>query len=204
MVTLTASNTQGESISFTQGEGTSFTQKVVVQDWLVVSFGDSFGSGEGAPDISVDGELISMKINNLKLAKDPFEQELFNANQQKDALVAQLVTLQGQLGAALKEASEIDFATTTLCLGLQGTIEYTTSEKNRLTNLINNENSKNFWNRDFISLGIWETERAAVQLALSEAQSSFNSNNCAAVLQKVNDFNTTVKNLVKLPHLLPK
>ena len=36
----------------------SLTQAVPVQDWLIIAFGDSYGSGEGAPDLpSVWGEL---------------------------------------------------------------------------------------------------------------------------------------------------
>lgn len=32
------------------GDGVTITQNVPVQDWLIVAFGDSYGSGEGAPD----------------------------------------------------------------------------------------------------------------------------------------------------------
>jgi hypothetical protein len=34
-------------------------QEVVVQDWLIVSVGDSYGSGEGSPDIPVDNSALA-------------------------------------------------------------------------------------------------------------------------------------------------
>ena len=32
---------------------TTFTEEVVVQDWLIISLGDSAASGEGVPDIPI-------------------------------------------------------------------------------------------------------------------------------------------------------
>lgn len=40
------------TVSADDGLTSQFTQEVVVQDWLIVSFGDSYASGEGSPDIS--------------------------------------------------------------------------------------------------------------------------------------------------------
>lgn len=41
------------------GATTTVRREVVVQDWLIVALGDSYGSGEGAPDIPIDtGALL--------------------------------------------------------------------------------------------------------------------------------------------------
>jgi lysophospholipase L1-like esterase len=48
------------SLTVVHGDGTRLpaaTQDVVVQDWMIVSIGDSIASGEGNPDIQADGGL---------------------------------------------------------------------------------------------------------------------------------------------------
>lgn len=45
-----------------QGASAPLVQEVVVQDWLIVAFGDSYGAGEGAPDTPLNpGVLVGLE-----------------------------------------------------------------------------------------------------------------------------------------------
>ena len=48
--TLTITRTDGSVLLDDQGRGNPFTQSIVVKDFLIVSIGDSYASGEGNPD----------------------------------------------------------------------------------------------------------------------------------------------------------
>lgn len=46
-------------MSYRGGETASVSRDVVVQDWLIVAIGDSYGSGEGSPDIPISLDLLN-------------------------------------------------------------------------------------------------------------------------------------------------
>ena len=48
--TLTITQSDGNVLLDEQGRGNPFTQSIVVKDFLIVSIGDSYASGEGNPD----------------------------------------------------------------------------------------------------------------------------------------------------------
>ncbi len=69
-------------------------QKVVVQDWLVLSIGDSYGSGEGNPD-------VPMATDTLVTDVEASLRQALTAQQQLAAAQHQLAAAQQSLQAAL-------------------------------------------------------------------------------------------------------
>lgn len=94
-LTVPAEGTYRVELQITDDNGTGpwVRQEVVVQDFLIVSLGDSYGSGEGSPDVPLDlsvlaaeeeawAELdgawndlfqIELKVQNLEAAIDHYE-----------------------------------------------------------------------------------------------------------------------------------
>ena len=69
-------------------------QQVVVQDWLVLSIGDSYGSGEGNPD-------VPMATDALVATVEASIRQALDAQQQLQAAQAELQAAQQSLQAAL-------------------------------------------------------------------------------------------------------
>ena len=187
MVTLTATNTEGESASF--------THEVIVQDWLVVSWGDSYASGEGNPDISVDGELVSMRINNLKIIKDQLGDDLTLLEFELDKAKESLVQLGNELSIAVSDISELDQNTFT-CLGAQPSRDFSIDKIAEFTNLINDELNKDIWDQNPFSLTFWASQKLFWQGVLLGANETFDSigeDGCQPIIDAFNDFSVNVK-----------
>jgi PKD repeat protein len=87
------------TVADSQGDTDTVERKVVLQDWLIVAVGDSYGSGEGNPDTPIPPDAFTM-----------FNQAESGLN---DAL-NQLQTAQAQLTAALQQVADAqaDFTAT--------------------------------------------------------------------------------------------
>jgi hypothetical protein len=81
----------------------TLTQQVVVQDWLIVAWGDSYGSGEGNPDIPIlasDFEAYRAAAADLDAAQAALDAAAARARQAQEHaadLVAQGLTVQSRL-----------------------------------------------------------------------------------------------------------
>lgn len=72
-------------------------QEVVVQDWLIVSVGDSYGSGEGAPDIPIDQSKLTEADAAWKEASAKLD-ALTTVTASADALYVAIGDWQSSLG----------------------------------------------------------------------------------------------------------
>jgi hypothetical protein len=87
------------TVADSQGNTDTLSRAVVVQDWLIVAVGDSYGSGEGNPDTPIPPDAFTT-FNDA-------EADLNDA-------VDQLQTAQAQLSAALQQVADAqaDFTAT--------------------------------------------------------------------------------------------
>ena len=96
-VTLTVSDGAGGSASA--------TRRVVVQDWLIVAVGDSYGSGEGNPDTAIPPEAIDdlqASLADLQAKQDALaaaRKELTNVQADYDDTVAAARDVRSKLNA---------------------------------------------------------------------------------------------------------
>lgn len=79
-----------------EGDQSAVTRDMIVQDWLIVALGDSYGSGEGNPDIPVPG----FRFDNLEAA----QQELAIAQDEYDEAVANLATVESDYDDTVAQA----------------------------------------------------------------------------------------------------
>jgi hypothetical protein len=90
-------------------------QTVTVQDWLIVSFGDSYASGEGVPEVPGASPALLTQFevtsNSLRAAQKQFElfaANLAEATESKNFFQNLLSQRQAQLNAFLDACTDID------------------------------------------------------------------------------------------------
>jgi hypothetical protein len=99
-----------------QGARHTLTQPVVVQDWLIVAWGDSYGSGEGNPDIPIlasaleDYRAAAGDLDAAQAALDAAAARYREARQRAADLVAQALTVQRRLKILNERLRERDDA----------------------------------------------------------------------------------------------
>lgn len=192
-VTLTATNSSSSEI---------YTENVIVQDFLIFSFGDSYGSGEGVPDISSNGVFVASKINQIKLRDEERAKELQRIEIARGGLAEQLVNLEGELSVFLDQLGETEKNGILRCLADKVIIENTPRQINNLTKWINAEEDKRWYAGKLVKINAWKVERTALQGTLKVAQNSFANLDCTSKFEqfdelgsKVNDIRTEIANV---------
>lgn len=115
------------------GPGLWAEQRVTVQDWLVVSFGDSYASGEGAPEIpAANDQLVNSivtTIESLGAAKTHLDQvlaDLADAVADKGLAASILATRQQRRQDFLNACDDASWTGIQQCLDFVAGLPYST------------------------------------------------------------------------------
>jgi hypothetical protein len=93
------------TVSEAGGRSASASRRVVVQDWLIVAIGDSYGSGEGNPDIPIPADALNAlqealaDLNRKQEALDAAIDDLADVQDDYDDTIAAARDVRAKLNA---------------------------------------------------------------------------------------------------------
>jgi PKD repeat protein len=94
------------TVADSQGSTGSVSRAVVVQDWLIVAVGDSYGSGEGNPDTPTPADAFTT-FNQAEGDLNDAVSQLQTARAQLTAALQQVTDAQGDFTATMMQADVV-------------------------------------------------------------------------------------------------
>jgi PKD repeat protein len=94
------------TVADSQGNAATVEREVVVQDWLIVAVGDSYGSGEGNPDSAIPPDAFTT-FNQAEADLNDAVDQLQTAQAQLSAALQQVADAQADFTAAMMQADTV-------------------------------------------------------------------------------------------------